>query len=62
MHCRPVQILDHHHHRRQPAARLQELLQQFARAQSDQHTVKAGQRFFRGFQAEQMQQEAEIAQ
>ena len=48
-------------HGREPAAPLQPLLQKFACAQADQNTVEAGQRPGRDFQAEEIEQQAEVA-
>jgi hypothetical protein len=57
----PVQILNHHHNRRETAPCVQQLLQKFACAQSDQDTIKPRQSAFRDFEAEQVQQKAEVS-
>ena len=57
----PVQILDHHEDRREPAARLQQLHQKLARAQADQDTVEPRQRTIGDFEAKQMQQQTEVS-
>ena len=56
-----MQILDHHDHRREAATRLQQLLKKLARAQADQHTVEPRQRAVRDFEAEQVEQQAKVA-
>ena len=54
------QVLDRHDHRRQPTTRLYEQPQHIARAQADQHTVQPLQHSFRCFEAEKIEQQAEV--
>ena len=56
----PMQVLDQQHDLREAAARRQQVLQQVARAQADQHAVEPGERALRRFEAEQIEQQAEI--
>src|SRR5208337_948420 len=55
----PLKVLEHHDQRRQPTARLQQLPQEIACAQADQQAVEPLQGPPRGFETEQIEQEAD---